>query len=179
MVIAGSGLKHEIGRSIKIEPFREGNLSGDSYDITLDGEFMKLRSEEMTVIDPHSLNVVGERTMARDFVLQPNSFVLGRSEEWVELDGRTLAMVSGKSSLARLGLQVESAAILHPGHAGHVVLEIKNNNSVPMRLVAGMKIAQLVFLRTSDPVELYAKSEKSTFKTQRAIELPEKLSFSD
>lgn len=179
MVITGSGLRHEIGRSIKIEPFREGNLSGASYDITLDGEFMKLKSEEMTIIDPHSLNVVGERTMGRDFVLQPNTFVLGRSEEWVELNGKTLALVSGKSSLARLGLQVESATILHPGHTGYIILEIKNNNSVPIRLVAGMKIAQLLFLKTSDPVELYAKSKKSIFKTQRGIDLPDKLSFSD
>ncbi len=179
MVLAGEGLKNELRKSISIKPFRNGNLSGVSYDITLDGEFLKLKGEETPLIDPMNFNVVGERTMANDFILQPGRFVLGRSEEWLELNGSTMAMVSGKSSLARLGLQIESAAILHPGHTGYIVLEIANFNSVPIRLIKGMKIAQLVFFKTSDDVELYAKASSSTFKTQKTIELPKKISRSD
>ena len=179
MVLSGEGLKNEFRKSISIKPFRNKNLSGVSYDLTLDGEFLKLKSEEMSIIDPMNFNVVGERTMANDFVLQPGRFVLGRSEEWLELNGSIMAIVSGKSSLARLGLQIESAAILHPGHTGYIVLEIANFNSVPIRLVKGMQIAQLVFFKTSDEVELYANKSNSTFRTQKSIELPRKISRSE
>ena len=179
MVLSGKTLKHRIGTSIKLKPFRDKNLGGVSYDITLADEFLKLKEEEVLVIDPMKLDIVGERTMARDFILQPNSFVLARSDEWLDLSGKIMCMVSGKSSLARLGLQVHSAAILHPGHSGYIVLEIKNNNSVPVRLVRGMKIAQLVFFETSDEVESYSKLKNSSFKVQRGVKLPDKLGFSD
>lgn len=179
MVLSGKGLRGQLGDSIRIKPFREGNLSGDSYDITLAREFLRLKSDEMGVIDPTGLELVGERTMARDFVLQPGDFVLARSEEWVELGPSVMAMISGRSSLARLGLHVESAAIIHPGSAGYIVMEIQNKNSVPFRLVQGMKAAQLVFFETSDAVEKYVERKDSEFRTQRSIEFPRSIGFSD
>ncbi|MBR9689911.1 MAG: dCTP deaminase [Candidatus Altiarchaeota archaeon] len=179
MVLSGLSLKNAFGKSIKLKPFRDKNLSGVSYDITLDGEFLKLKDEEIALIDPSDIRLVGERTMARDFILQPGSFVLSKSEEWMELDGNIMSLVSGKSSLARIGLQVHSAAVLHPGHNGHIVLEIKNNNSVPVRLIKGMKIAQLIFFKTSDEVPKYSSLKSATFGTQKKIELPKKLGFSD
>jgi dCTP deaminase len=178
-LLAGDGLKREIGKAIKIQPFRAGNLCGEVYDLTLDKEFLKMKSEEIPLIDPRNLEISGEGTLADEFILPSGHFVLARSEEWLELDKSTMAMVSGKSSLARLGLQVESAAILHPGHSGYVVLEITNLNNVSFKLVKGMRIAQLVFFRTSHPVEPYASRKNSTFKTQRGIQLPDKISFSE
>jgi len=179
MVLSGKTLRNELGKSIRIKPIREKNLGGVSYDITLADEFLKLKDGEITIIDPLKIDIVGEQTTAHDFVLQPNSFVLARSEEWLDLSEDTMCMVSGKSSLARLGLQVHSAAILHPGHSGYIVLEVKNNNSVPFKLVKGMKIAQLVFFKATDKVKSYSKSKSSSFKVQHGIELPEKLGFSD
>lgn len=177
MLLTGGRLRDAVEKRIRIDPFRESNLGPDSYDITLGNEFLRVRSEETGVIDPENLNVLGERILGREFFLQPGHFVLARSEEWIELPGNILALVSGKSSIARLGLQVHAAAVLHPGHRGYVVLEISNLNTVPFKLVASMKIAQLLFFDV-EPVEEYYRQSGSTFGKQERIELPKKLGFS-
>ncbi|HDR53191.1 MAG TPA: dCTP deaminase [archaeon] len=177
MLITGASLAKAFNTRIKMEPFRRVNLGAVSYDISLGNEFLRLKSEEVPLLDPEKLDLVGERIYGRDFFLQPHQFVLAKSEEWLELPPDTLAMVSGKSSLARMGLLVESAAILHPGHRGHVVLEIYNQNSVPFRLVQGLQIAQLVFFNV-EPSGEYYKLDVASFKTQKRVELPGKLKFS-
>lgn len=178
MIISGNSLGKALQTSINIKPFRSKNLGAVSYDITLGNEFLRVKSEETPVVDPTKLDLVGERIFGKDFFLQPHQFVLAKSEEWVELPPDVLAMVSGKSSLARLGIQVESAAILHPGHRGHVVLEVCNHNSVPFRLVKGLQIAQLLFFQV-EPSGEYYRAGDSTFKTQKKIEIPDKLKFSE
>jgi len=177
MLLTGKKLREAVRNRMKIEPLRMENLGCDSYDLTLGNEFLKVKSEETGVIDPEHLNITGERIFSRDFYLQPGHFVVARSEEWIELPGDILAIVSGKSSIARLGVQVHAAAILHPGHRGYVVLEISNHNTVPFRLVAGLKIAQLIFFEV-EPVEEYYKLRTAIFGKQEKIELPKKLSFS-
>ncbi|MBR9681194.1 MAG: dCTP deaminase [Candidatus Altiarchaeota archaeon] len=176
MIITGNGLKNAMESRIKIEPFRRDQLSSETYDITLGTEFLRLKSEETPILDPKKIDVVGERMFSRDFILQPNRFVLARSEEWLELPADVMCMVSGKSSLARLGLQVHAAAVLHSGHRGYVVLEISNLNSVPFKLISGLLIAQLLFFNV-EPSEEYYKLDIATFKTQKKIELPERLKF--
>jgi len=170
-------LKEALESRIKIDPFRVENAGADSYDITLGNEFLKVNSEETGVIDPEKMNITGERVFSRDFFLQPAHFVVARSEEWVELPDNVLAFVSGKSSIARLGIQIHAAALLHPGHRGYVVLEISNHNTVPFRLVAGLKIAQLVFFEV-DPVSEYYRLRGATFGEQKKIDLPARLGFS-
>ena len=178
MILTGKGLKQAMETRIKIEPFRAKHLTSDTYDLTLSNEFLKLKSEETPILDPKKLDVVGERMFGNDFILQPQSFVLARSEEWIELPADVLAMVSGKSSLARLGIQVHAAALLHPGHRGYVVLEICNHNSVPFKLLTGLRIAQLIFFHV-EPSEEYHKLDFATFKIQKKIELPDELKFSE
>jgi len=177
MILTGEKLREAMRTAIKIRPFREENLGPDSYDITLGNEFLKVKAEETGVIDPERMNITGERIFGRDFYLQPGHFVVARSEEWIELPNNILAMVSGKSGVARLGIQVHAAALLHPGHRGFVVLEISNHNTIPFRLVAGLKIAQLLFFEV-EPVEEYYKMRLSTFGRQERIELPARLGFS-
>ncbi|RLE79148.1 MAG: dCTP deaminase, partial [Thermoprotei archaeon] len=92
------------------------------------------------------------------------------------LPSNITAFVSGKSSLARLGLQVHAAALIHPGSRGHVVLEIFNHNNVPIILRKGMAIAQLVFFENNEPIEDYAE-RKGLYLNQKRIELPREISF--
>jgi deoxycytidine triphosphate deaminase len=50
-----------------------------------------------------------------NFVLHPGRFVLGVTMEWLTLPRTLSGYVSGKSSLGRHGLVIETAAGLHPG----------------------------------------------------------------
>lgn len=78
-----------------------------------------------------------------EFILHPNRFVLAGTLEWIRLPGVYSALVLGKSTLARRGIIIETAAGVHPGFSGCLTLEIANVGELPVALVAGMMIGQL------------------------------------
>ncbi|MCP4306415.1 MAG: dCTP deaminase, partial [bacterium] len=62
--------------------------------------------------------------------------------------------VLGRSSWGRLGLVVATAVTVHPGFRGCLTLEIQNLGSAPIRLVAGVRIAQLMCWRAESATRL-------------------------
>lgn len=84
-------------------------------------------------------------------ILQPGAFLLGWTIERVEIPNtsRVAARVEGKSSLARLGIGVHiTAPTIHAGFTGQIQLEIKHQGTVPVKLLPGMKVCQLIFEQT-------------------------------
>lgn len=79
------------------------------------------------------------------FVVHPGRFVLGATLEWLRLPHNIGGMITGKSSLGRRGLIIETAAGIHPGFRGCLTLEIFNCGEVPIGITPGMKIAQVFF----------------------------------
>lgn len=75
--------------------------------------------------------------------LLQNDFLLVTTMEWIELSNKLSGILVGKSSLARLGLQVESAGYVDPGWKGCPTLELKNLGPYDIILRPGMPIAQL------------------------------------
>lgn len=53
--------------------------------------------------------------------------------------------ITGKSSVGRRGLVIETAAGLHPLFSGCITLELSNCGEVPVALVPGMPICQVFF----------------------------------
>jgi len=78
-----------------------------------------------------------------EFIVHPGRFVLGITLEWLSLPPTVGAYVTGKSSLGRRGLVIETAAAIHPGFSGCLALEIANVGEVPLAINPGMKIAQM------------------------------------
>jgi dCTP deaminase len=91
-------------------------------------------------------------------VLHPGKFVLGITLEWLRLPGDLAGYVTGKSSLGRRGLIIETAAGVQPGFAGCLTLELANVGEIPVKLVPGMKICQL-FLHKTMSVNSRASSQ--------------------
>ncbi len=83
------------------------------------------------------------RPFGEKFVVHPGRFVLGITLEWLTLPPSIGAYVTGKSSLGRRGLVIETAAGIHPGFSGCLALEIANVGEVPLSITPGMKIAQM------------------------------------
>ena len=112
------------------------------YDVTKPGsiaETIKEHSDHFK-LTPH-----------QPYRLEPSTFVLGRTLEWIELpidDHRAnclAARIEGKSSRARFGVLVHfTAPTVHPGFKGHLTLEIINLGPATILLVPGMYIAQLI-----------------------------------
>lgn len=81
----------------------------------------------------------------RPFVIHPGSFVLGATLEWLSLPSGLSAYVTGKSTLGRHGLIIETAAGIHPGFSGCLTLELGNVGEIPLEIFPGMKICQVFF----------------------------------
>lgn len=133
---------------------RDSCLQPASIDVHLGGRLIWF-TEAVEEIDPakHQPELTEyKKIQEQGFALMPGEFVLGTTAETLGLGEGYAAEVTGKSSLARLGLVVHATAgFIDPGFSGKVTLEIKNFNHKPIRLRAGMKIAQFKFFRLTEP----------------------------
>ena len=83
------------------------------------------------------------------YVLHPGRFVLGVTLEWLRLPPGLSGYVTGKSSLGRHGLVIETAAGIHPCFSGCLTLELANVGEVPLEIFPGMEICQIFLHRTA------------------------------
>jgi len=104
------------------------------------------------------------------FYLEPNDFVLAASYELIQTPRNILALLDGRSTIARLGLTTHVTASVIDGtfekpHAA--TLEIKNVGNFRVRLKFKDPIALMVFAELKEPVtqklqSQYARSRKVT-----------------
>jgi dCTP deaminase len=161
---------------IEIEPYNEDHLQAASYDIRLNPTIRRL-DPRMEALDPAiEQPYTYPETVPHPFVLHPGEFILASSVERIKLNGRMVAQLSGKSSLARLGLQIEAAGYFDPGWNGQATLELANMTQRPIRLYPYMKIAQMVFIMGSGMAdrpygspELGSKYQNQTGPTPSAM----------
>jgi len=132
-----------------IVPFRKENLKGMSYDVTLGNEFAILQNDyiDLELLEKKEISLHYNWFVADKFNLPPNESVLAITDEYISLPEWMAAYLSGKSSLARIGLSVHTTAgWIHAGFRGKIVLEITNVGNATIILSAGAKIAQLIFM---------------------------------
>jgi dCTP deaminase len=87
------------------------------------------------------------------FAVHPLEVLLASTYESVTLPDDLVARLEGKSSLARLGLQVHATAgFVDPGWQGYLTLELSNVTKFPILIYPGMKTVQICFMRMSSAV---------------------------
>ena len=143
---------------IRIETWDPDMVQPASVDLRLGSSFRVFHNHRASAIDlrdpPTNLTEHLEVADEESFVIHPGEFVLGRTEEWVELPDDVVARIEGKSSLGRLGLIVHATAgFVDPGWSGTLTLEITNLTRVPIKLWPGLPIAQLSFMALDAPAE--------------------------
>jgi dCTP deaminase len=143
---------------VRIEPFDDTMVQPASVDLRLGTSFRVFHNHRITAIDladpPRNLTEHVEVDDDESFVIHPGEFVLGRTQEHVELPDDIVARIEGKSSLGRLGLIVHATAgFVDPGFRGTLTLEITNLTRVPIILWPGKPIAQLSFMTLDQPAE--------------------------
>ncbi|WP_265528311.1 dCTP deaminase [Sphingomicrobium marinum] len=104
----------------------------------------------------------------KKFVVHPNTFVLGATLEWLSLPKDISGYVTGKSTLGRHGLIIETAAGVHPGFSGCLTLELANVGEIPLEIWPGMKICQVFF----HDIESDAEIDRSVASGFRKPALP-------
>ena len=143
---------------VLIDPWDETMVQPASVDLRLGTSFRVFHNHRITAIDladpPRNLTELVEVDDDESFVIHPGEFVLGRTQEHVELPDDIVARIEGKSSLGRLGLIVHATAgFVDPGFKGTLTLEITNLTRVPIILWPGKPIAQLSFMALDQPAE--------------------------
>lgn len=142
--------------ALVIKPFNEEALQLASYDVTLGNEFEVVDRHQIGASDPANRIYPATRKIViadnEQFVLHPGENVLGKQREFIGVDNEHLILLSGKSSLARIGLVVHNTAMLfNPGHHFYPTFELVNASNIPIILRPGMLIAQILFARLSSP----------------------------
>ena len=107
----------------------------------------------------------------KPFILQPGKFALASTVEWVELPDDIAGRLEGRSSIGRLGIIVHStAALIHPGMKGRIVLELSNLAQIPVALYPGMRVCALSFETLSSPAEIpYSKQKTAKYFNQQGV----------
>lgn len=143
---------------ISVEPFHAEHVSGATIDLTLHTSFRTFHNTSMTHIDvKQAFDVTQPVSAAADgsFVIHPGEFVLGSTAEVVTLSNKVGGILEGRSSLGRIGLIVHAtASLIKPGFSGYLTLEMSNISNLPIKLYAGMRIAQLALLELKTPADV-------------------------
>ncbi|MBS9784431.1 dCTP deaminase [Candidatus Gracilibacteria bacterium] len=148
---------------IRITDFSESRLQQASYDIRLGNKFLVTEDHNTPIIDPINKILPKYKEVVlqkgETFTLHPGTTVLGTSLETFGSE-KYLIQLSGKSSLARLGLIVHNTAgLINPGHYLNITFELANMNHIPIILHPDMEIAQLLFSTLSSlPSKSYAQT---------------------
>jgi dCTP deaminase len=135
-----------------IEPFNESQLQPASYDLRLGGQ---VRTESGMAYD-----LVREDAEFKQFSpedMEPGRFLLAHTLETIHVPPHLCARVEGKSTWARMGLQVHSAGFVDPGFRGQLTLELVHHGNLRhFKLQRGMLIAQISFhVLAARPERLY------------------------
>lgn len=147
---------------IEIRDFDEDRLNPASYDILLSNKFIITSGYVTAYIDPvkQVLPITKEVVIKDDesYILHPGVSILGISLDYFGSE-KYLIQLSGKSSLARIGLLIHNTAgIINPGHYLNITLELCNLNTVPIVLRPRMRIGQIIFSKLSSLPEKSYKS---------------------
>jgi len=139
-----------------VEPFRDEHVQPASIDLCLGGEFIIYEPHNQLYVDlANPIDESAKKVQCdpeRGFTLQPKEFILGVTEETVNLPNDIMGRLEGKSSIGRLGIMIHvTAGFIDPGFHGPLTLEICNLREIPVVLRPGLAICQISFTFLAAP----------------------------
>ncbi len=123
----------EAGR-LRLDPFERDQLGAASIDLVADSDY-----REHTRVE----------RLDRPFVLESGTTIHGITRERITLPMNLCGFLEGRSRFARLGLMIHvTSAFVQPGVDNRQVLEMSNVSGHPLRIHPGVRLCQLVLMRT-------------------------------
>lgn len=90
--------------------------------------------------------------------IAPRQFMLGHSMEYIKLPNNICGNLEGRSSFARLGLEIHmTAGFIDPGFEGVITFEIYNAGPTTIKLYPGMRIGQIRLEQNNEPRNKYSQ----------------------
>jgi dCTP deaminase len=113
-------------------------------------KYRTLESHELIEVIPDSDDII---------TMRPRKFYQADLQEYLALPPDICAHIEGKSSLARIGLQIHiTAPHAHAGWKGRLKLEMLNHGPFNLEITPGFEIGQLFFYRVEAPKAGTARS---------------------
>ena len=163
MILTKKDIIEEIRKKrIRITPFTKENIGPASIDLTLSNEFRFFTKNKEIILtektDAESMTILKKQ---KKIALGPGEFILAITKEKVTLPQDICGLLSGRSRFARMGLLIDvTAFFIHPGISNRQVFEIKNISHNTIVLTEGLKIAQLILVRTQGKAKYSGKFKK-------------------
>lgn len=158
MMLSGLTIKSLLNTKIGIEPFNESQLNPNSYNVRLHNELLEY---DDPIIDMKKDNPYHKIIIPEDgYILKPNRLYLGRTVELISTSSNTdedayMMMISGRSSIGRLGINIHATAGFGDvGFCGYVTLEI--SVITPVRIYPNCEIGQVYFEEVTLPCKPYS-----------------------
>lgn len=173
MILPDVSIREEIDNgNLVIKPFIGENLQPASLDLTLSSEIGVFENHNSAFVDVKEKSEIVKRVEVSEkegFIIHPGEFILADTREYIEFPLNVIGLLTGRSSLGRLGIIVHATAgFFDPGFKGTATLEMHNIAPLPVRLYPGMRIAQFVFYRTEKPASRgYADWKGSKYAGQQ------------
>lgn len=155
--------KHQI----QIDPFNIQHINPNSIDVKLGSVFLSY-GDSSEVLDPYdSSSIISNLEEVTREWINPGEFLLASTLETISLPDNIVASIEGKSSIARLGVELhQTGGWIDAGFCGQVTLEMCNVNTRPVRIYPGMLVGQLVFYKTKHAAIPYGMKASSKYQGQ-------------
>lgn len=164
MILSDSAILKAMERGeIIIEPFQKAALGTNSYDVHLSPNLATYRD---AILDAKTHNQVAHFQIGPEgIVLEPGRTYLGVTQEYTETHAH-VPFLEGKSSVGRLGIDIHATAGKGDvGFCNHWTLEISVHQ--PVRVYAGMPIAQLIYFNVEGEVLNYYNKKQNAKYSDR------------
>lgn len=149
---------------ILISPFILNNLGSNSYDVTLNKTLATYNDKNLDCKKDNRISYFD--IPESGYLLNPGEFYLGTINEYSESSGDVVPMLEGKSSLARLGLEIHvTAGFGDIGFKGYWTLEMTVRK--PLIIYPNIPIGQLFFITCNDNcINPYNKKPNAKYNDQ-------------
>lgn len=141
LILSGLEIRKRLGHEIVIDPFCEGRLNPNSYNLTLHNRLLVYKNPVLDMKKPNDTEDL--EIPESGLILQPGRLYLGRTAEFTETEG-FVPMLEGRSSTGRLGLFVHiTAGFGDVGFHGYWTLEMFCVQ--PVAVYPGAEICQIYY----------------------------------
>lgn len=163
MILSGLEIKEKLGKSIFIDPFNEGQLNPNSYNLKLHN---KLLTYENNILDMKQENKTEEITIPKTGLqLETGKLYLGRTQEFTATE-EYVPMLEGRSSIGRLGLFIHvTAGFGDVGFRGYWTLEMFCVQ--PVIIYPDVEICQIYYHSIEGE---YKKYENGKYQNNKGIQ---------
>jgi dCTP deaminase len=138
--------------ALVLEPYDPSAVGPASIDLTLGDEIRVLEPgpDPIPIRDDVDYRLYTRLAkLDRPYVLAPGDTIHGITRERITLPADLCGFLEGRSRFARLGLMIHvTSAFVQPGVSNRQVLEMSNVSKRALRIHPGVRLCQLVLLRT-------------------------------